>query len=190
MKQTILPKLPSRAKSVFYNGVNYSKISSKKIKLNTSSWGWFKYEDIFDIQKGTRLTKADMNSGNINFIGATESNNGITATISNTTHVFPGNLITVSYNGSIAEAFYQKDSFWASDDINVLSLKKHSLNKYIAAFLVAIIRLEKYRFSYGRKWDKEKMKKTTIKLPLTPDGKPDWDYMESYIKSLPFSKSI
>lgn len=190
MKHTILQKLPTRAKSVFTHGVNTSKISSSKIELDTSNWGWFKYDDVFDIKKGTRLTKAEMEDGNINFIGATESNNGITALISNETHVFPGNLITVSYNGSIAEAFYQKDPFWASDDINVLSLKNHSLNKYIATFLITLIRIEKYRFSYGRKWDKEKMKNTRIKLPITSSGIPDWQFMESYIKYLPFSNSI
>lgn len=190
MKHKVLPQLPTRAKSVFIHGVNSSEVSSQKYELDPSNWGWFKYEDIFDIKKGTRLTKADMYSGNINFIGATESNNGITACISNDAHIFPGNMITVSYNGSIAEAFYQKDPFWASDDINVLVLKGHSLNKYIAAFLIAIIRIEKYRFSYGRKWDKEKMKKTSIKLPIKSDGTPDWHYMESYIKSLPFSNSI
>lgn len=190
MKRTILPKLPSRAKDVFIHGVNSSKISPTSIDLTATNWEWFKYDDIFVIRKGTRLTKAEMEDGNINFIGATESNNGITALISNNTHIFPGNLITVSYNGSIAEAFYQKAPFWASDDINVLSLRNHSLNKYIAIFLITIIRIEKYRFSYGRKWDIEKMKNTMIKLPVTLVGTPDWHFMESYIKSLPFSKLI
>ena len=31
---------------------------------------------------------------------------------------------------------------------------------------------------------------TKIKLPVTAEGKPDWQFMEDYIKSLPFSKNI
>ena len=29
-----------------------------------------------------------------------------------------------------------------------------------------------------------------IKLPATPSGEPNWQFMEDYIKSLPFSRNI
>ena len=34
------------------------------------------------------------------------------------------------------------------------------------------------------------MKKSRIKLPVTSSGEPDWQFMEDYIKSLPYSKNI
>jgi hypothetical protein len=34
------------------------------------------------------------------------------------------------------------------------------------------------------------MKKTKILLPVDEKGGPDFDFMENYIKSLPFSKHI
>ena len=145
-------------------------------------WAWFKYDDIFIIQKGKRLTKAEMIDGNINYIGATDSNNGITATIGNSECVYDGNKITVSYNGSIAEAFYQKKPFWATDDVNVLSLKHYTLNVYIAMFLTTLIHIEKYRFNYGRKWDKALMQQTNIKLPVKSNNTPDWKWIEQYVK--------
>lgn len=151
--------------------------------MNTSGWKNFAYSEIFYIEKGKRLVKADMIPGDINYIGATDRNNGVTAHIANNAHIFAGNKITVSYNGSIAEAFYQQDPFWASDDINVLSLKKGRLNKNIAIFLTTIINKEKYRFNYGRKWDKQLMLQSTIKLPVNESGTPDWDFMESFVAS-------
>lgn len=151
--------------------------------MNTSGWKNFAYSEIFYIEKGKRLIKADMIPGDINYIGATDRNNGVTAHIANNAHIFEGNKITVSYNGSIAEAFYQQDPFWASDDINVLSLKKGRLNKNIAIFLTTIINKEKYRFNYGRKWDKQLMLQSTIKLPVNESGTPDWDFMESFVAS-------
>jgi hypothetical protein len=57
-------------------------------------------------------------------------------------------------------------------------------------FLCPLIYKEKYRFNYGRKWDKEMMQNSKIKLPITSDGSPDWQFMENYIKSLPYSKSM
>lgn len=150
--------------------------------MKTNNWKWFRYSDIFNIEKGKRLTKADMKKGNINFIGATDSNNGVTNKIGNDEYCFTGNKITVSYNGSIARAFYQKNAFWASDDVNVLSLKEYELNKNIAMFLLVLIEKEKYRYNYGRKWDKELMLDSKILLPQKC-GTPDWGYMDSYIQS-------
>ncbi len=190
MQQGITPSLPSKSKEIWEGKYNNRPIHSTPISLDSIQWQWFKYDDVFNIQKGKRLTKADMISGSTNYIGATDANNGITEKIGNTEHIHEGNKITVSYNGSIAEAFYQADPFWATDDVNVLSLKHHTLNAYIAMFLTTLIHIEKYRFNYGRKWDKELMRKSNIKLPVKSDGTPDWEFMENYIKSLPYSANI
>ena len=144
--------------------------------FNTENWKWFRYDEIFDIKKGKRLTKANMIDGNINFIGATKFNNGITAQIANDSHIHSANTITVSYNGSIAEAFYQKEPFWATDDVNVL-YPKFKLNPFIAIFLCTLIQMEKYRYNFGLKWDKENMQQSKIKLPIVSEN-------------LPYSKSI
>lgn len=65
-----------------------------------------------------------------------------------------------------------------------------SFNKYIALFICAILRKEKYRYSYGRKWVLESMRSTVIKLPATVTSKPDYMFMESYMKSLPYGDRI
>ena len=36
----------------------------------------------------------------------------------------------------------------------------------------------------------DKMKESIIKLPQKEDGSPDFEYMESYIKALPYSDRI
>ena len=59
----------------------------------------------------------------------------------------------------------------ASDDVNVLYAKDFwELNQYIAMFIITVIKANKYRFGYGRKWTLEKMKDTVIKLPGKKDG--------------------
>jgi hypothetical protein len=35
-----------------------------------------------------------------------------------------------------------------------------------------------------------KIKEETIKLPVCKNGDPDWDFMEKYIKALPYSNKI
>lgn len=151
--------------------------------MKTNDWKWFRLGDerLFRIKKGKRLTKSDMINGNIPYIGAIDSNNGVSQHISNDEYLHPANTITVSYNGSVAEAFYQEKAFWATDDVNVL-YPNFELNRYIAHFITTIIRKEKYRFNYGRKWDKEMMEQSKIKLPVDTMGNPDWDWIEQFIK--------
>ena len=149
--------------------------------METSSWKWFRYDEIFEIRKGKRLTKENMTEGDIRYIGAIDSNNGLSAFIGNDSQLHQGNTISVSYNGSIGYAFYQDKEFWATDDVNVL-YPKFLLNRYIAMFLCHLIEKEQYRFCYGRKWDLEAMNKSKIKLPVTQEGTPDWKYMEDFVK--------
>jgi type I restriction-modification system DNA methylase subunit len=166
-----------------------NRIVNKSYSLDTRNWQWFRYDSLFKIVKGKRLTKADMMPGNIPFIGATEFNNGVTAYVDSDKYIHQENLMTVSYNGSVGMAFYQPQCFFACDDVNVL-YPKFQLNPYIAMFLTALIELEKYRYNYGLKWTKEKMEQSFVKLPVQSDGTPDWEYMESYIKSLPYSGNL
>lgn len=155
---------------------------SEMVLLGTS-WKKFKMDDIFVFHKGKRLTKEDMTPGNTNFIAAIDDNNGIRQKI-DLPPVHNGNCITVNYNGSIGESFYQDQPFRASDDVNILYPKKWELNKNVGLFLCTIIRHNKYRFSYGRKWNLEKMKDTNIALPVDKNGNPDWAFMDSYVEQL------
>lgn len=163
-------------------------MSSDSDSLDIDNWSTFNLSDLFDIKKGKRLTKEDMVSGDTPFIGAIDSNNGWREFI-NLPAIHPGNTITVNYNGNgVADAYYQPLPFYASDDVNVLH-PKFQINVFNALFICTIIRREKYKFSYGRKWNKERMEKSAINLPAK-NGKADFLFMEAYIKSLPYSKSL
>jgi len=153
------------------------------------NWKPFRYGELFEIRKGKRLTKEDMVEGPIPFIGATDADNGITAYVGNDENLHEGNRITVSYNGSIAEAFYQAVPFVASDDVNVLE-PRFALDKYIGLFLCTLIRREKYRYNYGRKWHAEKMRESRIRLPVTSSGEPDWSLMRNYVRGLSYSAAL
>jgi hypothetical protein len=156
--------------------------------INAKAWIDFLLVSIFDLKKGKRLTKRSMKAGSIPFIGATDSGNGITAWIGQAA-MHPANTITVSYNGSVGEAFYQAEPYWATDDVNVL-YPRFELNIYRALFIITSIRFERHRFNYARKWNLDRMKKTTIRLPAGKDRNPDWEYMERYIKGLPYSSVL
>ena len=170
------------------------------MNLNTTNWKEFVLGRLFVIKKGKRLTSAEQEDGDNNYIGAIDSNNGIANHIAQAP-IHKGNTISLSYNGSVGEAFYQKDPYWATDDVNVLYSKYEGFNEQIGLFIATVLKQEKYKFSYGRKWTLNNMNITIIKLPAkrNVDGTiyldtskkyseegyiPDWEWMENYIKSL------
>ena len=164
----------------------------KTLDLASVKWEEFRYDELFEIKKGVRLTRVNMISGETPFIGSTDSNNGLTQRVGQTP-IHKGNVITVNYNGSVGEAFYQAADFWASDDVNVLYPRENvfnTFNQYLAFFIIPLIKLEKYRYSYGRKWHKERMEKSIIRLPVVKSGELDLVFMENYIKSLPYSSNL
>ena len=154
-------------------------------------WAEYRMGDLFRFVKGRRLTKADMIEGDTNYLGAISENNGVRQHIQVAPKdISAPNCITVNYNGSVGEAFYQAEPFWASDDVNILYADGWEMNKYNALFIVTVIKANRYRFSYGRKWTLEKMKDTILKLPQSEEGTPDFVYMEDYIKALPYGDRI
>ena len=167
-----------------------AKKSDVSGEIDITNWQLFQISDLFSVKKGKRLTKADMKDGNIRFIGASAINNGITACISNNEHLHPQNTITLSYNGSIGEAFYQDEKFWASDDVNVL-YPKFEMSREIAFFIIPLLKTAGKRYAFIDKWKKEDMEKSKIPLPVDNEGKPDFKFIENYVaKKFNITKSF
>lgn len=171
-----------------------SNISKSGPSIHADEWKWFKLggkDGLFIIRKGKRLTSDDQTEGDTPYIGAIDSDNGVANYIGQEP-IHEGNTISLSYNGSVGEAFYQPVPYWATDDVNALYLRpgQGTLSPATGLFVCAVLKQEKYRYSYGRKWTLENMKDTQIKLPATADGNPDWQWMEDYIKSLPYGDRL
>ena len=152
--------------------------------VDISMWKPFRVGDLFDIQKGKRLTKADMVDGNYPFVGASAVSNGVTAFVGNDAYLHDGHCLTVCYNGSVGETFLQKEPFWASDDVNVLRLFDESVSDFALMFVAPCIRSLRRNYGYTNKWTSAKMAEDVILLPATPDGEPDWAYMEAYMRQV------
>lgn len=160
------------------------KIVSPQVQMQPEGgYREFRIGSLFEIKKGKRLTKANMHPGDINFIGATDSNNGKTASVANNTHIHPANTISVTYNGSVGNAFYQIEPYWASDDVNVF-YPKFPMTELIALYFLAPLTKKGKQYAYDCKWTKEKMEKDTIFLPVDATGEIDFEFMSSRIREL------
>lgn len=173
--------------SKLFNKIVFYKKTDVKLPI-IDEWKSFKIYDLFHLKKGKRLTKENTCVGNTVYLSSKDNNNNFDRLI-NLEAIYEKNTLTVNSNGSVGSAFYHEYSYWASDNTNVL-VPKFNLNKYIALFLTTVIESEKYRFCYGRLWNTSRMNDTVIKLPVTEFDQPDWNLMETYIRSLPYSEYI
>ena len=160
-------------------------------RIDTASWKGFRYDELFDIKRGLRVINRELEIGQTPLIRCIKDNNGVTGRF-NLPPLFEGNLITVNYNGSVGEAFYQPEPFWPTDDVLVLIPKTEKFirfNEKIALFICTIIKLERFRFHYSRKWNMERMRKTIMKLPVCEEEL-DLDFMENAVLGFRFGDQL
>lgn len=160
--------------------------NSMGLNLDTSNWKKFHITDLFNLTKGKYYPKSSYNKGDVPLISASDTENGI----NNYTDLEPtynGNCLTL---GKITmTVFYQPFPFCCSHDVTVLK-SRYKFNQYIGIFMKVVLEQNQYRYNYGRQIQLNVAKTITVKLPITSDGTPDWQFMENYIKQLPYSRSI
>ena len=195
VKDQIIPQLPKKAQRVWLQKYDTKPMQQEKMKLNTDEWKWFSVENLFALEVTKGSTTEELTEGNeIPYIAAKHNNNGcemLCAREDNLQFISKGNCIVFIClgAGSAGYALYQGGDFIGMSGKTMCGYNPN-LNQYNGIFLATILSKERPKYSFGRSWTGDRLKKTRIKLPVTPSGEPDWKFMEDYIKSLPFSKNI
>lgn len=161
------------------------------------SWKRFKIGTLFKTNEKKKLPRGRVHSkdslpegSEFFYVGAKKRDNGIMYRCGYDEDLLSkGNCIVFICNGqgSVGYTNYVDTDFMASGDV-ALGYNDH-LNKYNAQFLVTILDKERFKYSFGRKWGRY-LTETEVLLPADDNGKPDWQYMEQYIKSLPYGDRI
>lgn len=171
-----------------------SKFESSKANCDSNKhYKDFRVDDIFKLYQGNGFELINMDicdNGKANFISRTSQDNGIVAKVNEVVGCkpFPAGLLTVALGGSVLSTFVQDKPFYTAFHIMVLK-PKFDISIYSKLFLCVQIEANKYRYSYGRQANKT-LKSLLLSLPINEDGIPDFEYMENYIKSLPYSDRI
>ncbi len=164
-----------------------SSLSDVNISLNINNWKYFLLSDYFDMSAGSYYATSDYSNGTTPLITASDSDNGVRLYFDIPAN-YAGNSITVGKIG--ASAFYQSKNYCASSDVTTLTpINDFNFNSYIGIFLATLINKEKIKWSYGRQLRLNDCIKMKLKLPMK-NNQPDWQFMEDYIKSLPYSSNL
>lgn len=172
-----------------------TKRKEKNTLIDIKNWHDFQIGKIFNLKCGKVSSTEVLSDGDdVYYCGAKKDENGIISKHAyDERYVSSGNCIVFICDGQGAVGYnnYMDRDFIAT--VNLMLGYNEHLNKYNGLFLVSLLDLERPKFSFGRK-RKKTLANTKIKLPARLNEKneyePDWNYMENYIKSLPYGDII
>ena len=150
-------------------------------KFNSIKWKKFNLETLFGKStRGKRLKGDDRIGGNLPFVTAGETDEGISAFISNDVEIFSSNTTTIDMFGS---AKYRNYNYGADDHIAVVHTE--NLSKYAAIFVTSACHKSAYNgdFSYSRNFYAKDADKLYISLPVKNE-QPDYELMSTLISAI------
>ena len=144
-------------------------------------WQTFNLETLFGKStRGRRLKSADRISGNLPFVTAGETDEGISAFIGNDVKIFPNNTTTIDMFGS---AKYRNYNYGGDDHIAIVHTQ--NLPKFASIFVTTAIHKTSYngQFNYGRNFYAKDANELNISLP-TLNNQPNYKLMETLISAI------
>lgn len=184
------------------------------MKLSTQEWKKFNISrtseqpGLLKIEQCKCGCAGDLEDGNdICYIGAKKNDNGVMNHVkADNSLISNGNgiMIICDGQGSVGYSNYMKDDFIGSTTTSIGY--DEEINQIRAMFIVTCLDLDRYKYSYGRQANKI-LPDLILKLPVQRSNNgqpiidsshtyskkgyiPDWQFMEDYINSLPYSDRI
>lgn len=156
--------------------------------LDVSGWKAFRIGDLFNVCTTKSLDKLMLDLSDeyeYAYVGRTGQNNGILGYLKR--QDFEPNEADTFSVVQIGEKVccYQTQAWYATQNIFKLKLQNH-VSKNASLFLSSII-TNTLKFVFGNNAytsypTKSGLKNLLISLPVTPDGQPDWAWMEQYMQ--------
>lgn len=180
------------------------------IELDVRDWKYFQIGKMFDIYptkdyKGMSWRDLD-DGGTIPVVANSAMNNGIHGfcSLAPTEH---GNIITFSDTTEDNTFFYQPEAFIGFAHVQGMHpVGREWTEKELLFFVTILTFANRDLFNYGRKMRRDTISNSKVKLPVrknedgyfidsdkkfSDDGfVPDWEWMDNYMKSLPYSDRI
>ena len=187
-------------------------IWDKSFDIKIANWKDFYLHKLFKTRMGNGIDAVVTTSYNpkYNYVSRDSNGNGVVGFVDEIEgeEPFPAGTMSLALGGSfLGSCFIQKEPFYTAQNVGVLQ-EREPLSIYTKLFIATLIRNEckiKYQ-AFGRELNSHFRKDFTIKLPIKMDKTnivydenkfysdegyiPDWEWMDNFIKSLPYGDRI
>lgn len=139
--------------------------------------------ELFKVYRGTRITTSNRVIGDVPLVTAGSENMGITEYIDNPEQTLFNDTIDVSLTIDMFGNCFTRDYEFNADD-NILVLQNKALNKLHMLFINSVFQKALHaQFNYGSQFRLHSLDALTIELPVTNDGTPDYDFMQTFMRA-------
>ena len=161
-----------------------------RLKLTDREWREFSVGEIFTITIGKSIdgNKVNRQSGKTAYVTRKEQLNGIDGFIDYPKDFLNGDYPVITIGNETAEPFVQTYPFFTGTKVNILK-PKQPLSTRILFFIATSLKKHKSKYSYSFTINSTRLKKQNILLPVGVGGKPDWQFMEDFIKQKEASRT-
>lgn len=198
-----------------YKPLTTKRSHCRKLELCISDWQEFLVDKIFSVFSGKGITKEELedNVGDFEAVQSGEENNGVIGKIDfeyckSKKYIYTTSpCLTIARTGTAGFTSFHRKGCVVGDSAKILVIKNETATTNQYLFLRTILEADRFKYTYGRKVKTDKLKDSVIKLPIKceQDGSPiidkdkiysdkgyvpDWQFMEDYINSLPYSDRL
>ena len=162
---------------------NLKKADDTKHLIDVSGWGEFDVIKFFTVLSGrAKLSNADIDDGDTPVYSSNSTNGGIFGytTKSPDYEVNDENPFYITFGDHTKAVNIADKSFCVMDNVKVLTSNISNYN--VLHFIITSWLRNVPDLGYARHWSKAE--KAKIWLPITSTGKPDWQYMEDYMRNI------
>lgn len=204
-------------KSLHYRPLTTQNANKTPQRLNTDKWEYFLLKDLCLISMGNKMdySAMSMDDPSVNFVGRSAENNGVAGKVDfvfddkgNVIKPYKAGCITVALGGSLGSSYLQVEDFYTSQNVSVLEFEDGISNATKLFITTCIMNESKYKyFPFGRELNTHIRTDFGFTLPIqrktdgtpiidktlkySPKGYiPDWQWMENYMKSLPYGDRL
>ena len=178
------------------------------MNLDVQNWQPFYLHRLFDVRMGNKFdkNKLDEDMPEVNLVSRVSYNNGVDVKVGHVDGVapFPAGYVTVALGGSyLGSCFVQEEPFYTAQNVAVMKPIAQDMTRAVCTFISGLVRYEAKtkHYAFGRELNTHIKSDFDVKLPVqrNADGSPvmdvslkwsddgyipDWQFMETYIKSL------
>lgn len=159
------------------------------LNLNDRKWKEFKITDILGNSYNARAYHSDslQSAGaerGIAYITRTNLNNGLFSVVKNKDDFLVNPKDSISLGAENAKYFYQPYKYITGN--KMYYYKQDRFSKYTLLFLISCLNKSIFDcgFGYGMGLTGTRSDARWFVLPITPDGTPDYEFMEQYIRQM------
>lgn len=155
-----------------------------KLTLNSVEWGEFRIKDLFEIEAVKGRPIENYKKGDIPYVSTAATNNAVINFIEKDKNILTS-AFAITVDPIKGTCFFHDYDFvgrgFSGASVNVL--RNINLNKYNGVFICSSIeKTSKLKASYGYLFNSNRLKMAVILLPIDFKGRPNWQFMEDYIK--------